>query len=108
MRKLSEWVDFMEGEVTLKQIERLTFLLKHSPEDQVILENLRRLRRSLRQADPARIAVETINEPEFLQAFHTRVMDGIKDLKQDRREQRQTADQKEIGAEAHESWRTDS
>lgn len=80
MRKLSDWVDFMEGELTPKHIERLSLLLKHSIADQLILDNLRRLRRLIKKTDRAKLALETINEPEFLNQFHNRVMNSIKEV----------------------------
>lgn len=77
MRALSDWIDFMEGEGTVKQLERMSLLLKHSIADQMILDNLRRLRRALKKSDPAVDKFEQINRPEFLTDFHERVMKEI-------------------------------
>ena len=82
MRKLHEWIEYMEGEGLLKPMSKLALLLKHSLVDQVILDNLRRLRRLVKQLDPAFEIEEKLSSAEFLNDFHSQTMNQIKDWAQ--------------------------
>lgn len=77
MRALNDWIDFMEGEGTSKQIERMGLLLKHSIPDQLILDNLRRLRRAVKKSGLAQKPLAQMDQSEFLTNFHARVMKEV-------------------------------
>jgi hypothetical protein len=90
MSKLSEWIDFTEGEMDLKSMERLALLLKHSIADQLILDNLRRLRKIVKKSDPMTDQKSVLNEPEFLNQFHEKVMRSIRDLEAQKTDEQTT------------------
>lgn len=77
MRKLEEWIEYMEGEEEYAQMGKLSLLLKHSGSDQVVLENLRRLRKWLKWADPAQDIEDQISNSEFLKDFHAKTMSQV-------------------------------
>lgn len=77
MRPISDWIDFMEGEGTLKQLERMDLLLKHSIADQLVIDNLRRLRRVIKKSDPAKNVLEQMNQPEFFTNLHSKIMSEV-------------------------------
>ncbi len=77
MRKLEDWIEYMEGEGILRFMGKLGLLLRHSLTDQLVLDNLRRLRRILKQADPALEIENQISSSEFLGNFHAETMAKI-------------------------------
>lgn len=106
MRKLEEWIEVMEDEedkaagralngkrdVKQKQLEKLSLLLKHSPPDQVVFDNLRRLRRLIAQSgDPANAIEEMISGADFTAKLHGKIMDQITSVgkRRPKRKQRQ-------------------
>ena len=77
MRKLEDWIEYMEGEGLLKLMGRLGMLLRYSSTDQLVLDNLRRLRRILKNSDPALDIENEISSSEFLGNFHADTMARI-------------------------------
>ena len=77
MRKLEEWIDFMEGECTPQELSKLGLLLKHSISDQVVLDNLRRLRRATKACDPAHEIEHAIADENLMADLHSRTMKRI-------------------------------
>lgn len=88
MRKLEEWIEYMEGEGDLEKMGQLGLLLKHSLEDQVVLNNLRRLRRMIELTDPSDIIEDQISNSDFLGQFHQKTMKSIIQMKNSRRGKR--------------------
>ena len=79
MRKLEDWIDYMEGEADLKTMGRLGLLIEHSRADREVLSNLMRMRMLIEHADPA-IALEPLTEKAgFLDRLHDRVMTFIEE-----------------------------
>jgi hypothetical protein len=77
MRRLEDWIEYMEGEGAQKWMGQLGLLLKHSIADQVVLDNLRRLRRLIKKTDLADKINDTISNVEFLSGMHAKVMVNI-------------------------------
>ncbi len=77
MRKQEEWIDFIEGEDCDVNLSQLGFLLKHSKQDQMVVDNLRRLRSVISQVDIANEIDDKMEDTEFMSDFHNRVMCSI-------------------------------
>ena len=67
----------MEGECSAKQEEKLSLLLKHSIADQVVLDNLRRLRRIVKECDPALAIEAALSDENFMAELHAGTMKRI-------------------------------
>ena len=80
MRKLEDWIEYMEGEDDTKRMGQLGLLLQHSPENQIVLENLRRLRRLIAESDSARDIESTISKSAILEDLHDRIMSQLSGL----------------------------
>lgn len=77
MRKLENWIDFMENECSPKEEAQLKMLLNFSKGDQLILDNLRRLRNLIKLCDKADAIEGLLSEEKFLQKSHKAIMDRI-------------------------------
>ncbi|MEQ1663848.1 MAG: hypothetical protein ABL927_00570 [Bdellovibrionales bacterium] len=77
MSKLEEWIEYMEAGLPQSD-EHLGMLLEHSITDQLVLDNLRRLRRVIKMTDPSEDCDEALRNEQFLKSFHARVMGKIK------------------------------
>jgi hypothetical protein len=80
MGKLEDWIDYLEGSLDLGKMEKLSMLLRHSINDQVIHDNLRRLRQNIKETDPAREIQSQTNNPEFMERLHNRIMSGVAEM----------------------------
>jgi hypothetical protein len=77
MRKLEDWIDYLEDECPPKRCVQLNMLLKFSVADRLILDNLRRLRQLIKLCDPADAIEGVLCQKEFLQDSHSQIMAGI-------------------------------
>jgi hypothetical protein len=77
MRKLEDWIEYIEGEGDPKRMSKLGMLLKHSSTDKLVVDNLRRLRRAVHEVDPADKINDVISNSDFLGDFHSRIMDAL-------------------------------
>lgn len=75
--RLIDWIEYMEGEGDPEKMSQLSMLLKHSIADQVVLDNLRRLRRMIKCADPADDVMDKVSNAEFLESMHLKIMEQI-------------------------------
>jgi site-specific recombinase len=82
MRRLEDWIDYMEKEVDPQKLDQLKMLLKHSISDQEVLDNLRRLRKWLLWADPAENIDYIIEDKKFEKNFHRQIMQTITERKE--------------------------
>lgn len=65
------WVDIVEGEA--KKEEEAQWLLKHSPMDQMIVDNLRIIRNSLKKMDE----VQLPESAEYYKELHNKIMNQL-------------------------------
>lgn len=77
MRRLEDWIEYMEGEGNPHQMGQLNLLLKHSLADQQVLDNLRRLRKWLKWTDPCEEIEYVLDDKKFEKNFHKRIMNEI-------------------------------
>jgi hypothetical protein len=78
MRKLEDWIDYLEDECPPKRRTQLNMLLKFSVADRLILDNLRRLRQLIQLCDKADDIEGLLNQKEFLHDSHAKIMESIK------------------------------
>ena len=81
MKKMEDWIDYLEGEVSLKQRTEMNLLLKHSISDQLILDNLRRLRQSLYEIDSTRTADKLLADKTYMEKLQSQIMKEVKKAK---------------------------
>lgn len=77
MRRLEDWIDYMEAESSEQEMSQLSLLLKHSVADQEVLENLQRLRKWVKWSDPCEAVDYIIEDKKFEKSFQERVMATI-------------------------------
>ncbi len=77
MRKLEDWIDYLEDECPPKRRAQLNMLFKFSVADRLILDNLRRLRQLIQLCDKADAIEGLLNQKEFLQDSHAKIMERI-------------------------------
>jgi len=90
MRKLEEWIDYMEDEAPLQQHAELTMLLRHSAADRIVFENLTRLRQLIALCDPADAIEGVISRPDFLEKLHSQIVSSITEVAAPREENPQS------------------
>lgn len=81
MKKLEDWIDYLEGEVSLRERTEMNLLLKHSLSDQTILDNLRRLRQAVYESDMTRSADKLLADRQYLEKLQSQVMKEVKKAK---------------------------
>ena len=81
MRRLEEWIDYLEGEVDRDKLAKLGLLAEFSREDRLVLENLRRLRAVLEMTDPADEIRPALRDENLKGSIHKNVMKRILDSK---------------------------
>lgn len=81
MRKLEDWIDYVEGEGTLRERTEMNLLLKHSIADQMILDNLRRLRQVVFAVDSTRKADALFADRQYMEKMQSQIMKEIRKAK---------------------------
>lgn len=67
------WVDYVESELTSEDLRQVEMILKNSETDQLIVDNLSRLRRLLKNND----VIDAPVKPEYYQDLCSRIMNQI-------------------------------
>lgn len=78
MKKLEDWIDFMEGENWPEQTANLSLLLEHSLADQTVMDNLRHLRRAIKEAHVDNAVEKLLNDKTYLEKLHAQIMRGVR------------------------------
>lgn len=81
MKKLEDWIEYLEGEVSLKDRTEMNLLLKHSMADQLILDNLRRLRQCVRESDQARSEEKLLNDKQYHERIQSQIMREVRKIR---------------------------
>ena len=87
MGKLEDCIDYLELALDRRKMAKLSLLLKHSIADQVILDNLRRLRRLVQSSDPAQPIYRLSNDPVYNEKLHASIMQKVAQCGPDSNEQ---------------------
>ncbi len=82
MRKLEDWIDYIEGEGTLRERTEMNLLLKHSISDQMVLDNLRRLRQAVFETDSTREADALLADRQYLEKMQSQIMKEVRKTRQ--------------------------
>lgn len=71
------WIDYMEEEADPSDRESLDMLLDHSVTDQLILQNYRSVRRTIKAADPALGYEKLLSDQGYQMKFCSQVMKNL-------------------------------
>lgn len=81
MKKLEDWIDYLEGEGSLRERTEMNLLLKHSISDQMILDNLRRLRQAVYETDSTREADALLADKQYAEKMQSQIMKEVRKTK---------------------------
>ncbi|MEK6556082.1 MAG: hypothetical protein AABZ31_12630 [Bdellovibrionota bacterium] len=82
MKKLEDWIDYLEGEGSLRERTEMNLLLKHSISDQMVLDNLRRLRQAVYETDSTRGADLLLGDKQYMEKMQSQIMKEVRKTKQ--------------------------
>lgn len=78
MKRLEDWIDYIEGDLGRAEKAECDLLLKHSLSDQLILDNLRRVRRCVENNSPTASAEKLLKDNQYLEKLHGQIMKAVK------------------------------
>jgi len=74
------WVDFIEGDLSEADLKQVEMILKNSETDQLIVDNLERLRQILKNNDPIDVPVKD----EYFEDLTARIMNQVEGLTEEK------------------------
>src|SRR5690242_12917316 len=79
MKRL-DWIDYIEGEMTKAEKAKADLLLKHSISDQLVVDNLRRVRSHVELINPARESEKLINDKQYMEKLQSQIMKEVRKI----------------------------
>ena len=80
MKKLTEWIDLLEGELSEVEAAELEMLLRYSVNDRRAFLNISRLKKCIKSIDALENQKELIDSPAYNKQLTKKIMTGIKEL----------------------------
>lgn len=77
LNKLEDWIDYIEESLPVRKKEKLDLLLRFSMDDQMVVDNLTRLRRLVKHSDSAKNIDVELNSKLFMMELKNAIMDKI-------------------------------
>ncbi len=78
MKRLEDWIDYIEGDLSRAEKAECDLLLRHSISDQLILDNLRRVRRCVELNTPTAPVEKLLKDNQYLEKLHGQIMKAVK------------------------------
>lgn len=97
MKKLTDWVDLMEGELSFAETSDLELLLRHSTEDRRAFLNMTRLRDIVQLTDPIEEYETKLNSPTYQKNLTNKIMDQVKAQAESKSENPETPQELNLG-----------